>query len=176
MPLTCIAIPSWTQTYRRSGHSAQAPRSPSGLTIECWHSWEESQHDSSLLPVVTREYGSMDGVDVDVHINANVLGVRRTVTHWVHAHTQPDCSCVSQREVTQAWRIDASEAWRIDASEAVVIRLHLCSSQYLSGPGEPQPYIHITGSGCAGNAGLVYTVFCVYLSYCNSESSPTVDQ
>lgn len=81
MPLTCIAIPSWTQTYRRSGLCAQAPRSLSGLTIVFWHEWEESLHHSSLLLVFNREYGSIDGVDVDLHLNADFLDVRRTITH-----------------------------------------------------------------------------------------------
>ncbi|XP_068458536.1 protein mono-ADP-ribosyltransferase PARP6-like [Clinocottus analis] len=51
-----------------------------------------------------REYGSIDDVDVDLNINANVL----------------------DEEVAMAWRINPSEP--------IVIRLNFSSSQYLDGP------------------------------------------
>ncbi|XP_029697947.1 protein mono-ADP-ribosyltransferase PARP6-like [Takifugu rubripes] len=54
--------------------------------------------------VSIREYGSIDGVDVDLHINTNFLDK------------------------------EAAEAWRTNPSEPVVVRLHFCWSQYLSGP------------------------------------------
>uniref|UniRef100_H3D873 Poly [ADP-ribose] polymerase n=1 Tax=Tetraodon nigroviridis TaxID=99883 RepID=H3D873_TETNG len=54
--------------------------------------------------VSVREYGSIDGVDVDLHINANSL----------------------DKEVR--------EAWRIHPSEPIIIRLHFCCSQYVAGP------------------------------------------
>uniref|UniRef100_A0A8C4FHC8 Poly [ADP-ribose] polymerase n=1 Tax=Dicentrarchus labrax TaxID=13489 RepID=A0A8C4FHC8_DICLA len=54
--------------------------------------------------VSVREYGSIDGVDVDLNINAKLLN----------------------QEVAQAWRINPSEP--------IVIRLHFSLSQYLDGP------------------------------------------
>ncbi|CAG05573.1 unnamed protein product, partial [Tetraodon nigroviridis] len=67
---------------------------------------------ASFLPYgcFFREYGSIDGVDVDLHINANSL----------------------DKEVR--------EAWRIHPSEPIIIRLHFCCSQYVAGPGEPQQH------------------------------------
>lgn len=45
-----------------------------------WREWEESLHHLLLLLLPYREYGSIDGVDVDLHINADFLDVRKTVT------------------------------------------------------------------------------------------------
>uniref|UniRef100_A0A8C9X1I0 Poly(ADP-ribose) polymerase family member 6 n=1 Tax=Sander lucioperca TaxID=283035 RepID=A0A8C9X1I0_SANLU len=52
----------------------------------------------------SREYWSIDDVDVDLNINANVLDE------------------------------EVAKAWRINPSEPIVIRLHFSPSQYLDGP------------------------------------------
>ncbi|XP_035858833.1 protein mono-ADP-ribosyltransferase PARP6-like isoform X2 [Sander lucioperca] len=54
--------------------------------------------------VSIREYWSIDDVDVDLNINANVLDE------------------------------EVAKAWRINPSEPIVIRLHFSPSQYLDGP------------------------------------------
>ncbi|XP_035521008.1 protein mono-ADP-ribosyltransferase PARP6-like [Morone saxatilis] len=54
--------------------------------------------------VSVREYGSIDGVDVDLNINAKLLIP------------------------------EVARAWRINPSEPIVIRLHFSLSQYLDGP------------------------------------------
>ncbi|KAM7396896.1 hypothetical protein PAMP_019901 [Pampus punctatissimus] len=54
--------------------------------------------------VSVREYGSLEDVDVDLNINANIFGE------------------------------EVAKAWRIKPSEPLVIRLHFSFSQYLDGP------------------------------------------
>uniref|UniRef100_A0A3Q4BD33 Uncharacterized protein n=1 Tax=Mola mola TaxID=94237 RepID=A0A3Q4BD33_MOLML len=54
--------------------------------------------------VSIREYGSIDGLDVDLRINTNFLDT------------------------------ELAKAWRINPSEPIVIRLHFSPSQYLDGP------------------------------------------
>ncbi|XP_071370267.1 protein mono-ADP-ribosyltransferase PARP6-like, partial [Centroberyx affinis] len=54
--------------------------------------------------VSVREYGTIDDVDVDLHINVNFLDE------------------------------EVAKAWKINPSEPIVIRLHLSLSQYLDGP------------------------------------------
>uniref|UniRef100_A0A3Q3KU93 Poly [ADP-ribose] polymerase n=1 Tax=Mastacembelus armatus TaxID=205130 RepID=A0A3Q3KU93_9TELE len=51
-----------------------------------------------------RKYASIDGVDVDLNINSNILDE------------------------------DVARAWRINPSEPIIVRLHFSLSQYLNGP------------------------------------------
>ncbi|XP_077374160.1 protein mono-ADP-ribosyltransferase PARP6-like isoform X2 [Festucalex cinctus] len=54
--------------------------------------------------VTIREYQSIDQVDVDLNINANILNE------------------------------EVAEAWKVNTSEPIVVRLHFSLSQYLNGP------------------------------------------
>uniref|UniRef100_A0A667WJT3 Uncharacterized protein n=1 Tax=Myripristis murdjan TaxID=586833 RepID=A0A667WJT3_9TELE len=58
----------------------------------------------SHAAVSVREYGTIDDVDVDLHINVSFLDE------------------------------EVAKAWMINPSEPIVIRLHLSPSQYLDGP------------------------------------------
>lgn len=61
---------------------------------------------------------------------------------------------------------EVTEAWRILPSEAIVIRLHFCCSQYLTGPGEPQHH------SCKADSPLLIWHF---ILWCSPATAPSVE-
>lgn len=119
--------------------------------------WIDREKDPWIWPLTPfllfyyREYSSIDGLDVDLHINTTFLDVSK-----IHNALSSSMFDVFGALVCVIWffwspQTELAKAWRINPSEPIVIRLHFSPSQYLDGPGG---YQH----GCCELDSLSFTV------------------
>jgi len=112
-----------------------------------------------------REYGTIDDVDIDLHVNISFLDVSDrgaptgTRDGDMHAPGVPKFPPPAGgprglcRTAALPWQEEVATAWKVLRTEPIVLRLRFSLSQYLDGPGERGQAGHGIPTRTRGGAG-----------------------